>query len=99
MRYSETLKYDAAFTIDQDSLVRVRIFIFSSGVVLPNVCFFSYLLREPVQVTGYCLHFFRYMYHSFSCVLMGVSIIDRRSLFNLLLIIFLLYRLSQSKTY
>ena len=65
MRYSETLKYDAAFTIDQDSVVRVRIFIFSSDVVLLNVCSLLYLLRQPVQVTGFCFHFFRYMYHSF----------------------------------
>ena len=65
MRYSETLKYDAAFTVDQDSVVIVRIFIFSSNVVLPNVFFFSYLLRQPVQVTGFCLHFFRYMIIAF----------------------------------
>ena len=39
MRYSETSKNDAAFTIDQDSDVRVRIFFFSSDVVLPNVSF------------------------------------------------------------
>ena len=25
--------------------------------------FLSYLLRQPVQVTGFCLHFFRYMIH------------------------------------
>ena len=65
MRYSKTLKYAAAFTIDQDAVVIVRIFIFSSNVVLPNVFFFSYLLRQPVQVTGFCLHVFRYMIIAF----------------------------------
>ena len=52
MRYSETLKYDAAFTIDQDSVVIVRIFIFSSNVVLPNVFF---LVFAPSACPGHGL--------------------------------------------
>ena len=88
MRYSETLKYDAAFTIDQDSVVQDSKGFYRFFKCSTSQCLFSYLLRQPVQVTGFCLHFFRYMYHSFSftqdtlqCfsmlyVLMGVSPID-----------------------
>ena len=53
MRYSETLKYDAAFTIDQDSVVRVRIFIFSSDVVPPHYRFF--LVFAPSACPGHWL--------------------------------------------
>ena len=49
MRYSETPKYDAAFTIDQDSVVRVRIFFPLFRCSTSQCFFFSYLLCQPFR--------------------------------------------------